>query len=408
MDDAGARAAALSAAATAAHPVGSLPTSGGAGGLGTHTDAALLGAAGGVDGHPQGTIAAEAKGSNDASSAAAALSRELVASWADQYAPALTLLKRVLPPGLIRCLNAPHAPSAAGAAAASNATAAAASASATTASAAISATADSHAGGKSGGDAPQQYTLTGSGGPPIAVSGGGGGGPLSSGAPAPSAAADVASDVGAGSIRAPVQGGVLLPPSQHASVNTAIHTQQHAPGLIGYAGNRPGTSGASIVQQQQQQQGDVSPLTAGIAEAQTVEGAGWHGPSQQASAQQHHLHHQPPQQQVHPLPAQGHTGGENAVAAGPDGRGGEGRGGKAEGSRSSLALHAKGSGGGLRGNWGALWRALALDHYNAGLIWNEATRGELRGALAAEEMALRWACSLGFRSATVCVRVFVG
>ncbi|KAF5838736.1 hypothetical protein DUNSADRAFT_2280 [Dunaliella salina] len=46
-------------------------------------------------------------------SAAAALSRELVASWADQYAPALALLKRVLPPGLIRCLNAPQAAAAA-------------------------------------------------------------------------------------------------------------------------------------------------------------------------------------------------------------------------------------------------------------------------------------------------------
>ena len=47
------------------------------------------------------------------------------------------------------------------------------------------------------------------------------------------------------------------------------------------------------------------------------------------------------------------------------------------------------AGGGLKGNWAALWRALALDHYHAGLIWNECTRGELRAALAAEEAALR-------------------
>ena len=34
-----------------------------------------------------------------------ALSRDLVALWADEYAPALALLKRVFPPGLIRYLN---------------------------------------------------------------------------------------------------------------------------------------------------------------------------------------------------------------------------------------------------------------------------------------------------------------
>ena len=51
-----------------------------------------------------------------------ALSRDLVAVWADEYAPALALLKRVFPPGLIRQLNqrrqpalqpAQHAPPAA-------------------------------------------------------------------------------------------------------------------------------------------------------------------------------------------------------------------------------------------------------------------------------------------------------
>lgn len=34
-----------------------------------------------------------------------------------------------------------------------------------------------------------------------------------------------------------------------------------------------------------------------------------------------------------------------------------------------------------RGNWEALWRNLGHDHYHAGLIWNEATRAELREAL---------------------------
>ena len=38
---------------------------------------------------------------------------------------------------------------------------------------------------------------------------------------------------------------------------------------------------------------------------------------------------------------------------------------------------------GLKGNWEALWAAVARDHCHAGLIWNEATRAELREALQA-------------------------
>lgn len=37
-----------------------------------------------------------------------ALSRDLVALWADEFSPALALLKRVFPPGLIRYLNQPR------------------------------------------------------------------------------------------------------------------------------------------------------------------------------------------------------------------------------------------------------------------------------------------------------------
>jgi DnaJ family protein C protein 13 len=40
-----------------------------------------------------------------AGEAAAALSRDLVALWADEFAPALGLLRRVFPPGLLRFLN---------------------------------------------------------------------------------------------------------------------------------------------------------------------------------------------------------------------------------------------------------------------------------------------------------------
>lgn len=43
----------------------------------------------------------------------------------------------------------------------------------------------------------------------------------------------------------------------------------------------------------------------------------------------------------------------------------------------------------LAGNWPALWAAAARDHSHAGLIWNEATRGNLREALQREEAALQ-------------------
>ena len=54
------------------------------------------------------------------------LSRDLVALWADEYAPALALLKRFFPPGLIRYLNQRRQPPAAAGSAAPQAAAAAA------------------------------------------------------------------------------------------------------------------------------------------------------------------------------------------------------------------------------------------------------------------------------------------
>lgn len=55
--------------------------------------------------------------------------------------------------------------------------------------------------------------------------------------------------------------------------------------------------------------------------------------------------------------------------------------------------------GGLRGNWPAFWAAAARDHSHAGLIWNESTRRELRGALEREIGGLRAAQT---RVAKVC------
>lgn len=53
---------------------------------------------------------------------------------------------------------------------------------------------------------------------------------------------------------------------------------------------------------------------------------------------------------------------------------------------AALAAQVK---GGLKGNWPAFWTAVGRDHCHAGLIWNEATRGNLREALHQEAAALR-------------------
>lgn len=45
------------------------------------------------------------------------------------------------------------------------------------------------------------------------------------------------------------------------------------------------------------------------------------------------------------------------------------------------APHASPHAGTLRGNWEAFWLNVDRDHAHAGLIWNAATRTELREAL---------------------------
>ncbi len=45
------------------------------------------------------------------------------------------------------------------------------------------------------------------------------------------------------------------------------------------------------------------------------------------------------------------------------------------------ALPPPGAAGTLKGNWEAFWGAVQRDHAHAALIWNEATRAELREAL---------------------------
>ncbi|GIM04041.1 hypothetical protein Vretimale_8678, partial [Volvox reticuliferus] len=80
-----------------------------------HLHAALFAA-------PIATVAAAAGGGSSAAAAGDGgtasgrqqLGRALVASWCDEYAPALALLRRIFPPGLVRYLNAPRTNSGSG------------------------------------------------------------------------------------------------------------------------------------------------------------------------------------------------------------------------------------------------------------------------------------------------------
>ncbi|KFM22645.1 DnaJ-like protein subfamily C member 13 [Auxenochlorella protothecoides] len=58
-------------------------------------------------------------------------------------------------------------------------------------------------------------------------------------------------------------------------------------------------------------------------------------------------------------------------------------------SRRALASQLKQRPGTLRGNWEAFWLNVDRDHAHAGLIWNAATRTELREALQAEVSVLK-------------------
>ena len=70
----------------------------------------------------------------------------------------------------------------------------------------------------------------------------------------------------------------------------------------------------------------------------------------------------------------------SAGGGGSSGAQGEPGGQRAE-DRGARAARAPPAARGLKGNWEALWAAVAKDHCHAGLIWNETTRAELREAL---------------------------
>ncbi|GIL47629.1 hypothetical protein Vafri_4396, partial [Volvox africanus] len=61
-----------------------------------------------------GGSSAAAAGDGGTASGRQQLGRALVASWCDEYAPALALLRRIFPPGLVRYLNAPRTSSGSG------------------------------------------------------------------------------------------------------------------------------------------------------------------------------------------------------------------------------------------------------------------------------------------------------
>ncbi|KAG2494521.1 hypothetical protein HYH03_007288 [Edaphochlamys debaryana] len=105
------------------------------GALLTHLRAALFAPPGAGVGGDGGGGGGGAGGGGGGVGGRQALGRALVASWCDEYAPALALLRRVFPPGLVRYLNAPRTSTATATAAAAAATAAGSAATAASAAA---------------------------------------------------------------------------------------------------------------------------------------------------------------------------------------------------------------------------------------------------------------------------------
>ncbi len=91
----------------------------------------------------------------------------------------------------------------------------------------------------------------------------------------------------------------------------------------------------------------------------------------------------------------------SAGGGGSSGTQGEPGGQRAE-DRGARAARAPPAARGLKGNWEALWAAVAKDHCHAGLIWNETTRAELREALQVRAASLPAGKGMGWRSFQPC------
>ena len=93
------------------------------------------------------------------------------------------------------------------------------------------------------------------------------------------------------------------------------------------------------------------------------------------------------------MPASLSVGGSGGGAPGAPGANGQ-AGGRRPEERGAGAGAGQPAARGLKGNWEALWAAVARDHCHAGLIWNETTRAELREALQARFSAAGHTCAL--------------
>jgi len=308
-----------------------------------HLRVAAAGACGGGGGGGGGA------GGGGSVSAKARLSQQLVAAWADDYAPALALMRRVLPPGLVRYLNVPQQqqqqqqqqqrqqPGGAG----GEGSAAAAAAAAT------SALASSGPGGVGVPSGPAASAV------PVdslaAAAGLAGGGGQAAPAPQPSAATAAApATAGGGSGGSGSTGGYLtLQQMQAAPTAASAPTAGAQPALLQDAAAAASAAAAAAA-------AAIASTVGAVSQQASAFGA--------AAAASLGVPAPRPPPPPPPPPALAPAAPQPALPPPP----------------------ARG----LRGNWPALWQALARDHCHAGLVWNEGTRQELRSALEREEAGL--------------------
>lgn len=246
-----------------------------------------------------------------ASGVRGSLSRELVASWADEYGPALALLRRVFPPGLMRFLNTKRT--------------------------------------------AQSTTLrSGTGPQPRAPTG----------LPPASPARPGTSGVGAAAIRP------TTPPIPAASDDAGSAAAVTLPGRATGPDAAPGT------------------VTMGTSSTSTPGGSCISGAVPLTGAANSSVAAPPLSNGA--LPGQDGEASQGQGQAASDSQAQEEEQARVDLERTAAAVAALTLqvSGGLKGNWDALWSAVLRDHCHAGLVWNAATRAELRDALDMEHAAL--------------------
>lgn len=300
----------------------------------------------------------------------AALSQELVACWADEYQPALALLRRTLPPGLVRYLNAPKAQQQAGAASGTSASTAASSrGSAPTADAGAVAQPGVVPAGAQSAATAVPFPLPGAA-------------PASTGLPASHAGQPAA-------IQAPPQ--QLLTPRLEGAAAPVAATM--AAPLMPAGGAGPGSDPLAVAAVRSDPLRSLVPQVGAAPMAAAAPVATGGAAVANGAALPHAPQPQQPQQpQQQTLAAAGYqqqTLLQQQPQGTPAGAPAPLSSSAVPPAAASVAAMLSQVSGGLRGNWPAFWAAVARDHCHAGLIWNETTRHELRDALEGELAGLR-------------------